>query len=93
MICPASALVAPQSTDPKVWAPESVFLSLNVAYGTTVLNHITSHDEGRTTLAPVRITEDYMIAARGVAEPRIALAGYRLAAVLSNVLASDIESR
>lgn len=85
----ASAFPASHSTDVEVWVQESVFLSRNRAYETAILNHVNSHEQTRGTLPPLQATEDYIDMAREVVERRIALAGYRLAAVLSDVLASD----
>ncbi|MGI9284902.1 MAG: S1/P1 nuclease [Pseudomonadales bacterium] len=86
---PASTLAAAQSTNANIWVRESVFLSRNLAYDKAILAHVNTHDRTRGKLASLRITEDYMVVAREVAEQRIALAGYRLAAILAKVLSSD----
>ncbi|MGI9293195.1 MAG: S1/P1 nuclease, partial [Pseudomonadales bacterium] len=89
---PASAQVASDGTDVKVWVQESVFLSRNLAYDPAILTHVNTYDRTRGKLAPLRVSEDYIDMAREVAEQRITLAGYRLAALLADVLASDSEN-
>ena len=88
---PISALVAPHSTDVAVWTRESVSLSETIAYGTST--HVSANDHESGKLAPIKISDDYRAVARKAAEERIALAGYRLAAMLANALTSDLDSQ
>ena len=88
---PAAALSSPRSIDVSLWVRESVLISDNIAYGATIRNHVSSHEETPGKLPPVLISEQYRARARTIAEERIALAGYRLAEVLANTLAADVE--
>ena len=63
-----------KSGDPAAWAIESHALGYNLAYGKLPAGK------------PAVLDKDYVEAARACAEKRIALAGYRLAALLNQLL-------
>lgn len=67
---PSDAMV--ELTDPRIWRHESHILARYLAYPGAVQNQ--------------PVTPDYVATARAVSERRLALAGYRLAAVLRTVL-------
>ena len=90
---PAAVLASSRSIDVPVWVTESVSLSDKMAYGTTIRIHVGAHERTPGKLVPVPISENYRAMARLAAEERITLAGYRLAVVLSNALAADLETQ
>ncbi|MEI6491287.1 MAG: S1/P1 nuclease [Verrucomicrobiota bacterium] len=71
---PAASFGDVKSGDPSSWALESHALGYDLAYGKL--------PDGK----PVVLDKDYVEASRTVAEKRIALAGYRIAALLNQLL-------
>ncbi len=83
---PCQGISVPQRGDVTIWVWESVTLSNRVAYDSDVLAQVERFDRMRGALPPVRISDAYRKRAHEAVETRIALAGYRLAAILADVL-------
>lgn len=73
--------------DEKDWLEESRDLAVNVAYGPDILAHLRSLEEkGATEVQPITLGEEYLKEGGEVSRRRVVQAGYRLGAVLKQIV-------
>jgi hypothetical protein len=73
--------------DEKQWMDESHELCVNVVYGPELLGYLRNREtEGGTDLQPISLPEEYLKAGGKVCDRRAVQAGYRLAAVLKEIV-------
>jgi S1/P1 Nuclease len=73
--------------DEKDWLEESRELAVNVVYGPEVIGYLRNMDqEGAKELQPITLEADYLKAGGKVCNQRVVQAGYRLAAVLTQIV-------
>jgi hypothetical protein len=69
------------------WLHESVDIASTVAYGPEVLDQLSESEEEDDEEAPViTVSEDYLRRAHAIARKRSVEAGYRLGAILQDVV-------
>jgi hypothetical protein len=73
--------------DEKQWMDESHELCVNVVYGPDVVGYLRNREaEGSTNLQPIALSEEYLKAGGKICDRRVVQAGYRLAAVLKEIV-------
>jgi hypothetical protein len=72
--------------DEKDWLEESRELAVNVVYGDEMMSYLRNAEQEGTELQPISLDVDYLRAGGKVCDKRVVQAGYRLAAVLKQIL-------
>jgi hypothetical protein len=77
---------AAKQLNEKDWLEESRDLAVEVAYGTEVTGYLRNLEQEGGELQPIELSEDYLKAGGNVSRKRLVQAGYRLAAVLKEIV-------
>jgi hypothetical protein len=77
---------AADQLDEKDWLEESRELAVEVAYGPEVMGYLRNIEQEGGEIQPISLDADYLRAGGKVCEKRVVQAGYRLGAVLKQIL-------
>jgi hypothetical protein len=83
----ALGVVAADVLDEKEWVTESHYLAVVAAYDPEVMVALRAMEDGAGTVAQIELSEDYLRAGGRIANRRVVQAGYRLGAVLKEMVA------